>query len=180
VPSVATFTRADLPRLIGAIDRSEHVDIEYVVEGGRLAERPVTMAEVPAWDPDDDGPHGVADKVRFAESVVDEHGGVVLASVDGDDVAGVVVVAPTFEPRLAWFAFLHVTRARRRSGVASALWSRSVELARGAGATQLYVSATPTGSAVGFYLSRGCRLAEPVHAQLFALEPEDIHLILDL
>jgi hypothetical protein len=42
------------------------------------------------------------------------------------------------------------------------------------------VSATSTGSAVGFYLSRGCRLADPVHPKLFELEPVDIHLVLDL
>ena len=63
---------------------------------------------------------------------------------------------------------------------AAALWDECVRLARGSGATQMYVSATPTRSAVGFYLSRGCRLAQPVHARLFEEEPEDIHLILDL
>lgn len=31
-------------------------------------------------------------------------------------------------------------------------------------------------SAVGFYLGRGCRLADPVHPALFAMEPDDIHL----
>lgn len=40
-----------------------------------------------------------------------------------------------------------------------------------------YVSATPTGSAVGFYLGQGCRLADPGHSALFADEPEDIHLV---
>jgi hypothetical protein len=44
----------------------------------------------------------------------------------------------------------------------------------------MYVSATPTGSAVGFYLGRGCRLADPVHPDLFAQEPEDIHLVCPL
>ena len=48
------------------------------------------------------------------------------------------------------------------------------------GAQQLYVSATPTASAVGFYLSRGCRLADPVHPVLFDLEPDDIHLVAEL
>ena len=42
------------------------------------------------------------------------------------------------------------------------------------------MSATPTGSAVGFYLSRGCVLADPPHPQLFAEEPEDIHFVLPL
>ncbi len=84
---------------------------------------------------------------------------------------------PTFEPGLAWLATLHVSRTHRRRGVASALWEAGVALAREAGARSLYVSATPTGSAVGFYLGRGCQLADPVHLELFANEPEDIHLI---
>jgi hypothetical protein len=41
----------------------------------------------------------------------------------------------------------------------------------------MYVSAVPSGSAVGFYLSRGCELAEEPHRDLFAHEPEDIHLV---
>ena len=49
-----------------------------------------------------------------------------------------------------------------------------------AGARSLYVSATPTGSAVGFSLGRGCRLADPVHPELFTDEPEDIHLVCPL
>jgi len=44
----------------------------------------------------------------------------------------------------------------------------------------MYVSATPTESAVGFYLRQGCRLAQPVHPELFAAEPEDVHLVCPL
>ena len=84
------------------------------------------------------------------------------------------------EPGLAWLATLHVSRAHRRRGVASALWGAGVALAHEAGAGSLYVSATLTGSAVGFYLGRGCRLADPVHPELFAHEPEDIHLVCPL
>ncbi len=46
-----------------------------------------------------------------------------------------------------------------------------------AGATSLYVSATPTASAIGFYLGQGCGLADPVHPALYAAEPDDIHLV---
>ena len=70
-----------------------------------------------------------------------------------------------------------MSRPHRRQGVAQALWTAAVDLARASGATSLYVSATPTGSALGFYLGRGCRLANPVHPALFAAEPDDIHLV---
>ncbi len=51
---------------------------------------------------------------------------------------------------------------------------------RDAGAEAMYVSAVPTGSAVGFYLSKGCALADPVHPELFAAEPADVHLVYSL
>ena len=50
-------------------------------------------------------------------------------------------------------------------------------LARAAGATSMYISATPTGSAVGFYLAHRAALADPVHPVLFVHEPDDIHLV---
>ena len=170
----------DLRTVVGAIDRSEHVDGEYAVVEGRLVERPVTMSDIPPLDLLGDGAHSVAAKVRFCASVVEGHAGVVLGAFDRERVAGVAVVAPSFNPPLAWFAYLDVNRADRRRGVASALWDAAAHLARESGARQLYVSATPTASAVGFYLSRGCCLADPVHPELYEHEPDDVHLVADI
>ena len=102
---------------------------------------------------------------------------VALVASFGRPVAGLAVVHPTFEPPLAWLALLHVSRPHRRTGAGTALWAEAARLAGEAGATSLYVSATSTGSAVGFYLAQGCRLADPVHPELFALEPVDVHLV---
>jgi predicted N-acetyltransferase YhbS len=166
--------------LVGAIDRSEHVEVQYRIEDGRLVEAPVVMAEIPAWDPDGAGEHSVARHIAFCASVL-ANGAALLGAFDDDGVLmGLATVHPTFEPGLAWLATLHVSRAHRRRGAASALWDESVVLARAAGARALYVSATPTGSAVGFYLGRGCQLADPAHPGLFADEPEDIHLVCPL
>lgn len=161
---------------IARIDRSEHVDVEYTVRGGELVERPVTVTEIPNWYADGDGDFTVAGQVAFCRPIV-ERGGAAFGAFAGDDIAGVTVVEPRFEPPLAWLAFLHVSRPHRARGAASALWTAAVDLARHEGATRLYVSATPTGSAVGFYLSRGCRLADPVHPVLYAAEPDDVHLV---
>ena len=79
-----------------------------------------------------------------------------------------------------WLAFLHVSRPYRRRGAAQALWNVAADIAVADGAESIYVSATPTESAVGFYLRQGCRLAHPVHPDLFAAEPEDIHLVRSL
>ncbi len=164
--------------LIREIDRSEHIEVQYSVKDGRLRTQRVEF-EVPEWDPEGHGEHSSERRITEFRPIVE--GGATLLGAFIDDVfAGIAIVDPLFEKRTAWFAFLHVSRAYRRRGVASALWAAGVEIAAGAAATSIYVSATPSGSAVGFYTSRGCRLAAPPHPALFAKEPEDIHLICPL
>jgi ribosomal protein S18 acetylase RimI-like enzyme len=165
--------------LIATIDRSEHVDVEYEIVDGHLTERPLHVEDIPNWDPTGTGPFSVAAHVEFCASVLNR-GGVLLGAVEDDRAMGLAVIHPTFEESLSWLAFLHVSRPHRRHGVARALWSEAADIARAAGAESMYVSATPTGSAIGFYLSQGCRLADPVHPELFAKEPDDIHLICPL
>lgn len=46
--------------------------------------------------------------------------------------------------------------------------------------TTLYVSATPSESAVGFYRSMGFAPTTEPDPRLFALEPKDIHMIMAL
>lgn len=161
--------------LIRAIDRSEHIDTLYTVEGGWLQGESVEI-DVPPWDAEGHGEHSSARRIAEFRPIVE--GGATLfgAFIDGT-IAGIAIVDPTFEDKIAWFAFLHVTRAYRRRGVASALWATGVEIAASADATSIYVSATPSNSAVGFYTSRGCRLVDEPHPALFAKEPEDIHLV---
>ena len=165
--------------LLGTIDRSEHVDVQYCVIDDELQQIPVAITEVAPWDPTGSGPHSVADKIAFCESAV-ARGGILLGAFDGERPAGLAIVNPAFEPLLAWLAFLHVSRPYRRRGAARALWNLAADIAVANGAKSIYVSATPTGSAVGFYLRQGCRLAHPVHPDLFAAEPEDIHLVRSL
>lgn len=168
----------DLAAAIGAVDRSEEVSIGYSVVDGALVARPVDWV-VPPWSPTGAGEHSVGGHVEGLRPVL-ARGGVLLGAGHGGVLCGVAVVEPSFEPGLAWLAFLHVSRTHRRRGAGTALWDGAVRRAREAGAREVYVSATPTGSAVGFYLSRGCRLAAVPHRRLFAEEPEDVHLILCL
>ncbi len=167
--------------LIARIDRSEHVDTEYAVVDGHLIELPVSIAhaDIPPWDPVGEGPNSVAAKVAFCAPLV-ARGAALFGAFDGDRLLGLAVVDPSFEPGLAWLAFLHVSRGARRLGAGSTLWAAAIREAAQAGAESIYVSAVPTGSAVGFYLSRGCGLADPVHPALYAEEPDDIHLVCSL
>ena len=122
--------------LIATIDRSEHVDSQYGVIDGRLVVQPVTIAEVPPWDSTGSGPHSVAAHVDFCASLV-VGGAVLLGAFDEERPAGLAVVDPSFESRLAWLAFLHVSRPFRRQGAARALWDAAVDLALAAGAAAI-------------------------------------------
>jgi predicted N-acetyltransferase YhbS len=76
--------------------------------------------------------------------------------------------------------FLHVGRSHRGAGLGRRLFDLAVARARELGARRLYVSSTSSENTVRFYLRRGCRLTDEPDAHLFALEPEDIHLELDI
>ena len=178
-------TRIDIKRLapsdlglIGDIDRSEHVGLAYVVIDGRLATNLVDW-HVPTFDPEGAGDHSVQEQVEHWRPLV-ESGAVILGAYSEDQLMGLAIVDLAFEPGLAWLAFLHVSRRYRRMGVASALWADVVRKATTAGIESMYVSAIPSESAVGFYLSRGCSLSQPPNEKLFEAEPDDIHLICPL
>ena len=161
--------------LIGEIDRSEYMDKEYSMADGRLVARPVDF-DIPTWHREGSGEFSVSSVIEQWRPIVAE-GAVFMGAFDVDELLGLVIVDGSLEPGLAWLAFLHVSRIHRRRGVATALWSAAEAIAAEAKAASMYVSAAPTGSAVGFYLSRGCGLADPPHPGLLAKEPEDIHLV---
>lgn len=171
----SSFRLEDVARLAD-IDRSEVVKTLYKVRDGAL----VALdhgCRVPPWSGE-----ALAEMTAFARDRF-EAGGEGWAAFAGGRLVGVAVLghAPVRgDPRELQLALLYVSRAYRRRGVAGRLFDVLREAALRRGARRLYVSATPSDSAVGFYLSRGARLAAPVDAALFALEPEDVHLVVDL
>jgi GNAT superfamily N-acetyltransferase len=168
--------RAEDVSIVAAIDRSEHIETLYRVTDGRLESYPATETEVPPWDPVGSGEHSVAAHIEFCRMVV-ARGATFFGAFDESEPAGIAAVNPSFEPGLAWLAVLHVSRPYRRTGTGRALWHAACEVAVAGGARSMYVSATPSESAVGFYLAQGCRLADVPHPELFAMEPDDIHLV---
>ena len=72
--------------------------------------------------------------------------------------------------------FPHASRDVRKQGLGSRLFNIAVEKTKALGAKKLYISATPSENTVNYYLRLGCVLVSEVDPELFALEPEDIHL----
>jgi ribosomal protein S18 acetylase RimI-like enzyme len=165
-------------QLISELDRSEHVTSAYGIRDGVLAQVEVEW-DVPAWFADSDGDHSLSEQLAFCQSHL-EQGGVMLGAFKDDLLVGAALVRPKLREDMAQLAFLYVSRRFRRQGIAKRLTDHACEIAREVGAVRMYVSSIPSSSAVDFYLAQGCKLAEEPDPELYALEPEDIHLILDL
>jgi GNAT superfamily N-acetyltransferase len=113
--------------------------------------------------------------VRTLQHYVD-NGGVALGALASGRLVGIGVVVPHLRPGIAQLAFLHVTAALRAMGIGSRLSEQLEQIARAAGDCDMVVSATPSENAVRFYLGRGFQpMADPL-AELFELEPEDVHM----
>jgi ribosomal protein S18 acetylase RimI-like enzyme len=165
-------------RRIGEIDRSEHVTQEYSYRRGSLEGRSVDVT-VPTWSRSGDHEHSVQGKVNAWQPILDR-GGTLVGAFDRDTLVGFGIYRPDVGEGLANLSVLHVSRNHRRKGIASLLTEEVARLARADGARRLYVSATPSGSTVEFYLSHGFKPTEEPVEELFALEPDDIHMILEL
>jgi GNAT superfamily N-acetyltransferase len=94
-----------------------------------------------------------------------------------DRLAGMAVYRPQLTAEMAQLAAMYVSASHRRMGIARQLTHAVITRAQEDGHRALYVSATPSESAVGFYLSQGFVPTGQPHAELFALEPDDIHMV---
>lgn len=161
---------------IAELDRSEHVRLLYKVVQGRLEPERVDL-QVPRWSPQKVQRMIVSARQDLAE------GGRAWGAFAGDTLVGLVVLGNIWRGERKdqlQLALLHVGNGYRRQKLGSHLLQLAIERAREKGARQLYISATESQRAVGFYMSHGACLAPKVDPELFDLEPQDIHLVLDL
>lgn len=170
--AIRTLSRDEYDR-VREIDVTESGDIIYRWHDGAFVEAEERWERQP-WS------------LRRCEEIATEwratadRGGIVLGAFDGDLLVAEAVLLPHLTNTTAQLQFLHVSRAYRTQGIAHRLVKEICRLAREAGARELYVSATPSRSAAGFYQSFGFTPTAAPHPDLFALEPEDIHMTLPL
>jgi predicted N-acetyltransferase YhbS len=168
---VRELTREELAD-IWAIDRSEVVEHVYHLEEGQLVLRPERW-DVRGWPQ--------SGREMYTPILRDcfDRGGTFYGAFEGSELAGIVVLENQFIGRdrdQLQLKFMYVSRAYRKQGWGKVLFQKAVEKARAKGARRLYVSSTPSENTVNFYRHLGCVLAEEVDPELFALEPDDIHL----
>ncbi|MBX0326616.1 GNAT family N-acetyltransferase [Oscillochloris sp. ZM17-4] len=161
---------------VWSIDRREVIERVYYLRDGALVLEP-EYYDMQGWPP------GSAEK--YTPLLLDcyDRGGAFVGAFDGETLAGVAVLDTIRRgPRgdLLQLEFLHVGRDYRGRGLGRRLFAQACDIARERGARGLYVSATPSEHTVHFYHSLGCALAPEPDPELFALEPEDIHLVCPL
>jgi len=170
---IRPLARAELSR-VSEIDRTEQIDLLYEQRGTALLERPGNWSASP-WDPEGNGEHSVEAQRHALEHYVDA-GGIAFGAFVGGRLVGIGVVVPHLQPSVAQLAYLHVDRTRRAAGIGSRLADELEHVARSDGDVAMVVSATPSANTVRFYMGRGFEpMAEPL-LELFAREPEDVHM----
>jgi ribosomal protein S18 acetylase RimI-like enzyme len=162
---------------LAEIDRAEVIPQAYVVRDGQLVLEDVNWVSE-TW-PLEGGEFSVQHYLEQFTPML-EAGSVLLGAFDGETLAGIGVLRYRLTETMAQLALLHISREYRGRGVGTALTQEMFRLARADGAARIYVSSIPTKNSVDFYRSQGFELTAEPHLELFALEPEDIHMVCEL
>ena len=160
------------------IDRSEIIEKIYYFRDGQLVledefhdvkydwwVKKVNEKMIPSWK------KGYDNGVRF------------FGAFDGSKIVGIGGLGSEFfgknnDQLNVWGLFVHIDYRKR--GIATQLMELIKNKARERGARKLYISSVPSENTVNFYLGIGCKVTDDVDKELFELEPEDIHMELEL
>lgn len=153
---------------IGQIDRTEPVKALYEQSGEQLSLSPVEPF-VGQWP-------SIPKVIEFCRDHM-QNSAETLGAFDDDALVGIGIMTPNIQPQMAQLAFLHISAGHRRRGIATHLLSQLKQRVILSGHSSIYVTATPTKSAVGFYLRAGFLPTDQPIPHLLALEPEDIHMV---
>ena len=169
---IRTLQRDEIP-LVWQIDRKEVIENIYYLRDGKLVLEP-DYFDAQDWPPNE--------AEHYTPILTDcfDRGGFFRGAFDDDGrIIGVSVLESKFigsNRDTLQLKFLHVSHGIRKQGLGTRLFNLAVEKAKSLGARKLYISATPSENTVNYYMKLGCVLATEIDPELFALEPEDIHL----
>ena len=158
--------------LLRQINRGESVEQIYYIRDDQL------VLEEEHWDVPDWPPDEKTNRIRKLQEQFDE-GAVFYGAFAGQELAGMGFL--TDQPISSGDARLNlkglwVSRPYRKQGVGRMLVRLMEQEAREKSAKAVYISSTPSKNTVQFYFSLGYELTKEVDPNLFAEEPEDIHL----
>ncbi len=154
------------------IDRREVIENVYYLEDDALILKP-EYYDMQGW------PRGEAELYTPLLYECFDRGGWFCGAFDGAKLVGVAILDSKFigkDKDQLQLKFLHISRDYRGQGLGKKLFEMASTKACEWGARQMYISATPSKNTVNFYLQLGAVVASEPDPELFALEPEDIHL----
>jgi GNAT superfamily N-acetyltransferase len=158
---------------IWTIDRSEVHHNIYEIRDGQLVLTP-SYFDAGGWAP------GQIEHDTPLLYACFDRGGAFIGMFDNQKLVGVAVVDSiplgTAGDQLQ-LKYLYVSRDYRQQGVGKRLFREASAIARSCGAVWLYISATPTENTVQFYQGCGVVINPTPDPELYAQEPEDIHLL---
>jgi len=169
---IIRFLERDEIPLVWQIDRSEVIHNIYCLRDGELILVP-DYFDAHGWPP------GEAE--HYTSILLDcfDRGGTFWGVFEDGNIIGTAILESKFiglKHDTLQLNFLHVSHRYRKQGVGKKMFHLAVEKAESLGAKKLYISATPSENTINFYMRQGCVLAPEIDPELFALEPEDIHL----
>ena len=165
-------------KMLSQIDRSEVIRVGYEVSEGKLVRKKVKW-DAPNFFQSGDGEHSVSKQIEFCNGHLARNA-ISIGAFDENCLVGIGLLTPNIRSEMAQLAYLQVSRSHRRRRIASEITQQLLQEARSQRARYVYVSATPSESAVGFYQSFGFEVIEEPLPELYELEPEDVHMILEL
>jgi len=163
--------REEIPQ-IWQIDRQEVIHNIYYLRDGKLVLVP-EYYDMQGW------PQGEAE--HYMPILLDcfDRSGTFWGAFEDGNIIGTAILESKFigsKKDTLQLKFLHVSRGGRNQGLGKNLFHLAVGHAKSLGAKKLYISATPSENTINFYMYLGCVLATEIDPELFAREPEDIHL----
>jgi predicted N-acetyltransferase YhbS len=161
---------------IWKIDRREVIEDVYHLEEGALVLKPEHY-DMQGW------PHGEAESYTPILHECFDRGGWFCGLFDENKIIGAAILDSKFIGKghdQLQLKFLHISRDYRKQGLGKRLFEMASAKASEWGARQMYISATPSQNTVDFYLGLGAAVTKHPDPDLFALEPEDVHLQCDV
>jgi predicted N-acetyltransferase YhbS len=165
------LTRDEIAQIWG-IDRREVTEDVYHLENGALVLKPEHY-DMQGW------PRSEAELYTPILHECFDRGGWFCSLFDENKIIGAAILDSKFigkgQDQLQ-LKFLHISRDYRKQGLGKRLFEMASAKARERGARKMYISATPSQNTVDFYLRLGAVVTKEPDPELFALEPEDVHL----
>jgi len=168
---IRLLEREEVP-LVWQIDRREVIHNIYNLRDGEVVLVPEYF-DVQGWPP------GEVEHYTLVLLDCFDRGGTFWGAFEDGTIVGTAILESKFigsNRDTLQLKFLHVSCSQRKQGLGAKLFHLVIDHARSLGAKKLYVSATPSENTINFYMRLGCVLATEIDLELFAFEPEDIHL----